>query len=197
MFTSAQSWVRSIAKVLNEEGFVTVLVDTNWDNVTESRKAGCRAYYANILSENLLFDIQLDGIGRLLAMTPNDEVNSLASLRFEDIFGRGEVYQLSPIRRKKNSDKEAMPLHLRGRYLFDNDATYQNLITRFQSRAVVKKTNITEEFDYQKFREMYGESALPIFVITESNELKVCSAETTLQPEPNQTLISIVDPIDE
>ncbi len=193
LFAGAQSWVRSIAEVLKEEGLTTALVDTNWDNVTEARKAGCRAYYANILSENLLFDIQLDGIGRLLAMTPNDEVNSLASLRFEDIFGRGEVYQLSPTRRKKDSDKESMPLHLRGRYLFDDDATYQYLITRFQSGAVVKKTNITEEFDYQKFREMYGESALPIFIITETKELHVCTADSAAQPSPNQTLISIID----
>ena len=96
--------MRAIADVLRAEGFATALVDTNWDNVTEARKAGCRAYYANILSENLMFDIQLDGIGRLLAMTPNDEVNSLASLRFEDIFGRGEVYQLAPTRKKNNQD---------------------------------------------------------------------------------------------
>lgn len=193
LFAGAQSWVRSIAEVLRAEGFATAMVDTNWDNVTEARKAGCRAYYANVLSENLLFDIQLDGIGRLLAMTPNDEVNSLASLRFEDIFGRGEVYQLAPARKRNNQDKEAMPLHLRGRYLFDNDATYLNLTARFQSGAIVKKTNISDEFDYRKFREMYGETALPLFIITETKELNICTADSTPQPSPNQTLISIID----
>ena len=91
LFAGSQSWARSIASILKAEGYHVVLVDSNWANVTAARKAGLSAYYANVLSEELLYDIQLDDIGRLLALTPNDEVNSLAALHFVDIFGRSEV----------------------------------------------------------------------------------------------------------
>ena len=35
-------------------------------------------------------------IGRLLALTPNEEVNSLAALHFAGLFGRENVFQLTP-----------------------------------------------------------------------------------------------------
>ena len=38
--------------------------------------------YASIGSEFVQEEIDLGGIGRLLAMTPNDEVNTLASMGF-------------------------------------------------------------------------------------------------------------------
>jgi NhaP-type Na+/H+ or K+/H+ antiporter len=194
LFAGAQQWARSMAYMLREEGYQTALVDTNWVNVTEARKAGCRAYYANVLSENLLFDVQLDGIGRLIALTPNDEVNSLAALRFLDIFGRQEVYQLPPATKNSGSRKEAMPLHLHGRFLFSKEANYRYMEARFRGGAIVKKTLITEEFDYGAFREMYGETALPLFIITESDVLRICTADSPAMVQAGQTVISLVDP---
>jgi NhaP-type Na+/H+ or K+/H+ antiporter len=151
LFAGAQPWGQEMARVLREEGFAVALVDSNWSNIADARSAGCRAYYDNILSESLLAEIQLDGIGRLLALTPNDEVNSLAALRFADILGRSEVYQLPPLSKRSESRDHLMPLHLRGRHLFSGEATFEHLQTRFDSGAVVKKTSITEEFPYSKF----------------------------------------------
>ena len=193
LFAGAQPWARAIAKLLREEGFETAMVDTNWNNVTAARKDGCRAYYSNILSENLLFDVQLDGIGKLLALTPNDEVNSLAALRFVDILGRQEIYQLPPVR--KSNSRDAMPRRLRGRYLINEDATFAALEQRFREGAVVKKTLITNEFDYDDFKARYGDTALPLFVITESDELRIATVADPLEPKRGQTLISIVDPV--
>ena len=60
-----------------------------------ARLAGLRAAYVNVLSEHALYELDLGGIGRLLAVTPNDEVNSLANLHFTDVFERSEQYQLA------------------------------------------------------------------------------------------------------
>jgi NhaP-type Na+/H+ or K+/H+ antiporter len=193
LFAGSQLWVQSIASLLKSEGFEVALVDSNWDNVTTARNAGLPAYYSNILSENLLYDVQLNGIGRLFAMTPNDEVNSLATLHFVDIFGTSEVYQLPFSTKSKVERREPQPMHLRGRYLFDKKATHDYLTSRFRAGAIVKKTLITEEFDYDSFYSMYGETALPIFIITESGTLKVCTADDPPSPNPGEKLISIVD----
>jgi NhaP-type Na+/H+ or K+/H+ antiporter len=196
LFAGAHSWARELAGILHNEKLRVVLIDTNWLNVTAARGSGLSAYYANVLSEDLLYDIRLDGIGRLLALTPNDEVNSLAALHFVDIFGRSEVYQLSPIT-KSSDGKHAMPMHLRGRFLFNREAGFEYLTLRFRGGAIVKKTPLTEEFNFEAFKKMYGESAVPLMTISESRTLRIYTAESKPAPEPGETLISIVDPVEE
>ncbi|MBN2227740.1 MAG: cation:proton antiporter [candidate division Zixibacteria bacterium] len=193
LFAGAHPLARSIAQILKDEGFPTALIDTNWGNVTSARKGGCLAYYANILSENALHDIPLDGIGRLLALTPNEEVNSLAALHYVDLFGRSEVYQLPPLSASK-SGKQAMPLHLRGRYLFDEEATYGYLTARLQGGSIIKRTDITNEFDYHAFKTIYGNTAMPLMVITGDRTIRIFTIETLPEPKPGEILISLVDP---
>ncbi|MEW5923314.1 MAG: cation:proton antiporter [Candidatus Zixiibacteriota bacterium] len=193
LFAGAQPWIRDLAKILNEEGFQTVLIDTNWGNITAARNAGLNAHYSNVLSENLHTDLVLDGIGRLLALTPNDEVNSLAALHFQDIFGSSEVYQLSARVSQAKKGKGAMPLHLHGRFLFSKEATYDYLLKRLQSEAIVKKTRLTEEFDFSAVKRMYGATVLPMMVINKAGNLRIYTADYEPSPEAGETLISIVD----
>ncbi len=193
LFAGAHPLARSIAKILKDEGFPSALIDTNWVNVASARNSGCQAYYANVLSENALHDIPLDGIGRLLALTPNEEVNSLAALHYVDLFGRSEVYQLPPLSVGKNG-KKAMPMHLRGRYLFDDDATYGYLTARLQGGSVIKRTDITDEFDYHAFKSVYGNTVIPLMVITDDHTIKIFTIEKLPEPKPGEILISLVNP---
>jgi hypothetical protein len=84
---------------------------------------------------------------------------------------------------------------MRGRNLFASEATYESLAARFAKGQVVKATKLSQEFDYDAFRERYGEEALPLLLVTESGSLVVCTAEKKLSPKAGQTLISLVDPI--
>ncbi|MBD3217667.1 MAG: hypothetical protein GF310_05270 [candidate division Zixibacteria bacterium] len=194
LFGGAAPWVQEIAEMIHKEGYDVIVVDSNWNNVRNARRRGLRSYYSDILSENLMSDIDLDGIGRLLAMTPNDEVNSLAALHFEDAFDKQEVYQLTPQGKLDSEPGSDYPKHLRGRFLFGEDATYQYMTSRFFTGAIVKKTQITKEFDIDSFNAMYDYSALPMFVIRESGKLTVCTAEDEIEFKPGQILISVVDP---
>ncbi len=196
LFAGAAPWVRKIGEVLKSEGFQVAFVDANWANVTQARNEGFRAYYGSILSEELLNDLQLEDIGKLLAATPNDEVNSLASLHFVDIFGRSGVFQLPPPDQKKNVGKNDMPLHLRGRYAFRKDATFAYFRDRSAAGAVVKRTTLTEEFDLDRLTVMYGEGTVPLFVITESRDLHVYTLEDPPTPNRGDRLVSLVDPRD-
>lgn len=196
LFAGAQIWARQIAAALKEEGFQVALVDSNRDNIAAARNEGFKTYYDNVLSEELLYRIELDGIGRLMAMIPNDEVNSLAALHFLDAFGSSEVYQLPPSTASKVESKAPPPRHLQGRYLFDRKSTYDYLESRFRSGAVVKRNSMTEEFDFERYKSKYGESAMPLFVITESKQLKIWTADDPREPEQGEKLISIVDETD-
>ena len=116
-----------------------------------ARLAGLPAHYGGILSEQVLDEIDLYGISRLLALTSNDEANSLAALHFAEIFGRAEVYQVPPGDGEPGSRKGTAREHLNGRFLFGSDANHSRLAQLFERGASLKTTRLTEKFDYPAF----------------------------------------------
>lgn len=191
LIVGAHHWAREIGQALKSQGFQVVMADSNWDNIRKSRMSGLSIYYGNVLAEYSLDEIELDGIGRLLALTPNDEANSLACLHFIEVFGRAQVYQLPLQSQSERREKDAAA-HLLGRLLFGPSVTYNHLSQRFGGKATVKVTKLTREFDFQDFLEKQGGKAIPLFRIDEGN-IQVFTADRPLTPKPGQTLISLVD----
>jgi hypothetical protein len=193
LFASAHAGARAIAKAVKAAGFPVLLVDNNRGNAAAARLEGLPTAFTSVLSEDALDGVLQGGLGRLLALTPDDEVNALAALHFREVFGRAEVYQLPP--RKGGSPRvESAAPHLRGRYLFAPGATYDALDERFAAGDVVKTTKLTPEFDWAAFRERYGKDALPLFVVTEAGVLQVCVADKAPSPKAGQTVIGLVRP---
>ena len=96
LIVGAHAWARALAEILTREEVPVALIDRNRDNIKSAKMAGIRAYADNVLADHVLEEIDLRGIGRLLALTPNDEVNALAVQRFERVFDSAGVYQLAP-----------------------------------------------------------------------------------------------------
>ncbi len=196
LIMGSHPWARSIASVLMEKGFKVIMVDTGRVGLIAARNAGLDTFQASILSRYALDEINLGEIGRLLALTPNNGANSLAALHFAPYLGRANVYQLSP-GGEESGRKEEVSYHLRGRILFGSDITFQYMIERFRLGAIVKATNITEKFDFKAFKDYYGPSVLPLFLINPTGDVIVFTTDATTKPEPGQTLISLVDPVEE
>ncbi|NQY57733.1 MAG: sodium:proton antiporter [Ilumatobacteraceae bacterium] len=113
MIAGAHATARGLAAQLQERGVKTLLVDTDPYNVSRAIAAGLTAKRMNVLAEDAINDLDLRGIGRLLAFTSNDEVNALATARYARVFGRREVFQLTPTRRR--SGDTAVPDEYLGR----------------------------------------------------------------------------------
>lgn len=194
LILGAHEWGRKIGIALKNLGFKVILADTNWDNITQSRLAGLETYYGNVLAEYAIDDINLDGIGRLLALTPNDEINSLAVLRFAEIFGRSEVYQL-PARSERMHRDHEMSVQLSGRILFDNKLTFSQMAGLFEQGADLKTTNLTREYDFNDYRRNQHGLSIPLFLITSSDELRIFSVDNPPEPVPGQKIISLNKPV--
>ena len=188
LFLGGRFWVREMAKVLLDEGYPVMLVDNSQHNVSAARMAGIPAFYASIFSDTVLDRVEISGIGKLMAMTSNDDVNSLAALHFAPLFGRAQAYQLMPEDEKQLA---AHSRHLRGRFLFGKDMTHAALTRWFTDEAVVKKTRLSEEFGFEELKAQYGQ-VQPLFLITEEGALQVFTVEGTIKPQAGQTLISLV-----
>ncbi|MCA9255941.1 MAG: sodium:proton antiporter [Phycisphaerales bacterium] len=190
LFVGAQDWVQQAAALLNEKKFRVFLVDNNWENVNEARMRGLSTYAGSILDEKLLTTIDLGGIGRILALTPNDWVNTLALQRFEHVFGKANCYQLPP--EEDTLKRRDEHKHIHGRLLFDEAATYDAVRMREFDGFTIKATRLSDEFTYDDYQEQYRQSAMPMFVIDARNRLHVITAKDGYQPEAGHTIIGFV-----
>jgi NhaP-type Na+/H+ or K+/H+ antiporter len=114
LIVGAHPTARGLSKALNDLDVKAMLVDTDPYNVTRSVALGLPARRLSVLTEEATHELDLRGIGRMLAMTPNDEVNALASSRFARVFGRRETFQLKPASRQRDGD---LPEEILGRII--------------------------------------------------------------------------------
>lgn len=154
---------RAIATTLHDAGLDVVVATVNRSDEHRARMAGLQTFYGNVLDEDVDLRLELSGIGRLFALTPNDEVNTLAARRFKDLFGRAETYQLSPSESSDGADTSGVT-DLGGRPIFREDATYE-LLRTLLGRHAIHMTALTSEFGFDAFREEHGDDALLLFAL--------------------------------
>lgn len=188
----AHPWARKLAKMLNEEDFKVMVVDTNWSNINKVKKLGVDTYHGNILAEYALDEIDLDGIGKVLALTPNDEVNSLAVLRFADIFGSSEVFQLASGSQIKRTDRE-VPDSLSGRILFNEQLNYEAFTKLLSEGSFIDVHEVEETLSQKEFDTEYGTKYVPLFVIKESNQVIPYSIDNKPLPEKGDKLFVLTN----
>ncbi len=188
LFVGAQDWTRQMAKLISDEGFRVCLVDTNYRNVTAARMAGLDAVYGSILTEDIQDELNLDGIGRLVAATSNNEANSLAALHFPDAFGKGEVFQMAPDSIQTEVGSRFAPRHLRGRFAFHKDLTYDTLTQRMADGHVIRRTKLTTEHTFKDLCAQ-GEDVVVLFTIDDVEGLTVMAPDLKIEPKPGVRVI--------
>jgi Trk K+ transport system NAD-binding subunit len=193
LFVGASALVRDIAQVLQDESISVVAVDTNHQQATSARMAGIPVHYASIGSEYVREEIDLSDVGRLLAMTPNDEVNTLAVMEFVEQFGQAEVYQLAAAE-PEHERRDRVAAYRRGRTLFRRDATFQMLTDRHAAGAVVKKTQLSGNFSLKSFLEHHGPSAVVLFLVDSAGKLVVKTSDDVATTKSYPKVIALVDP---
>ena len=190
LFVGASPWVRALAETLQAKGCRVLLVDSNRNNTAAARMAGLPTFTGSILADYAMDELDLGGMGRLLAVTPNEWVNVLAVQRFQRMFGRAECYQLPPQGGSAKSRSEHR--HLYGRWLFDGEHSGTSIAHRVAAGETIKATPLTEEFGVEEFKSLYGEDALPLALIDDDGTVAVVTADHQPKLRPGQTLVALV-----
>ena len=188
LILGADPVARTVARALHAQRIAVLLADTNWSHVAAARVEGLQAYYGSLLSDRSDDELRLSGIGRLLALTSNDEANALTALKYAREFGSANVFQLAPGR--SNSDRGRLGGERRGRSLFGDDVTYARLQTLVRAGATVKRTELTERFGLEAYLERYGSACVPLFV-QEGKRIDVVAAGDP-SPEAGSALFALV-----
>ena len=192
LFAGADEWLRKVAKELHKDGHAVLLLDTRYEKVAAARMDGIPAIRANILSEYAEEELDFSGIGQLIAATPNDEVNSLATKEFAHIFSKASVWQIAPQDTSQHHTK-AVASHRRGRICFTSDATFTKLQSSIRRGATIKSTQITDQFTLEDFYVRYGDDAIILFLMSEEKKLRPAPDDLDKVP-PGTKLYALVMP---
>jgi NhaP-type Na+/H+ or K+/H+ antiporter len=188
---------RAIGLALQQSQQTVLMVDTNRAAISQARLEGLATFNGSIIGPQAEEKLDLSGIGRMLAITPNDEVNALACVRFAKVFGRSEVYQLAPSRPEADSNlnrsRTEMSERLRGRQLFSASCTLSDLESRLGSGAVVKRTLLTDVFTLESFRSTHPD-AVAMFLVASNGDLSLVTDDLPSTSRAGQSVISLADP---
>lgn len=185
---------RAIGDALADSGVAVVMATTNRQDHYEARMAGRRTFYGNVLTRDVDLDLDLSGIGRLLALTPNDDVNTLASTQFATTFGGAETFQLAP--RSQGAGISSDPAsEYGGRQLFRTEWDYLSLETLLDHGGAVRRIKLGSDpaiFESQLTAEHV---AAVLFVIKATGRVQVIVTENTdplRDAGPGDTVVALI-----
>lgn len=191
VFGGASKFARQFALVLQGLNLRVELIDTNFGNVSAARLDGLSAKCGNVLSEHIQEELDLSGIGYFLACTPSEEVNTLATMEYMHLFSRAGVYQIAK-GGKQHGRWESIPENRRGRTLFAADVDFARLEQQVASGATIKATPLTESFTMANFREVNGEDAIVLALLTKDRKLHLRTPTAELEPAPGDSVIALL-----
>jgi NhaP-type Na+/H+ or K+/H+ antiporter len=182
LIVGAHAFARRIAKYLSGIGLPVLVSDTNRSNIATARIEGLNSYYGSVLSGASDGEVDYTGLGRLLALTSNDEANALSAIRFSREFGPDNVYQLAP-----RTKIGGLAPDTRGHLAFGDDTDFNVLEGMFLNGATIKETRITEEFGYDRYLKEHSK-IVPLF-LRRNGELVMAEGK---QPRAGDTVVSAV-----
>lgn len=185
---------RLLARALADAGFRVIVADEHWEGIRLARMDGLTTFFGHPATAYAERHLDLTGIGRLLAMSPNRERNALACVYYRQEFGRARIYRLKNEAPQDASDRGQLGGHLLAPALFGEDLTHERFAERLAEGWRIKSTRLTQAFDWPHFIEQYGSPTVLLFGVEEKGALRVASVKRELEPRPGWLVIALVPP---
>ncbi len=162
---------RTIAASLKAQGFAVRLADTGWENVRTARMEGLETYFGGAVSEHAERNLDLTGIGRLLALSPHPTLNALACMSYKYEFGPSNLYRIPASVDKKDSMRRSLPGSVPGRMLFGKEVTHSKLASMIAKGARIRTTRLSDDFGFEDYVARYKKRAIPLYAISPNGKL--------------------------
>lgn len=186
---------RTIAKALEKHDFRTLLTGLNWDSSHHARMEGLQSYYGNPISAHADRHLDLVGIGRLLALSPQDSINTLACIRYRGEFGRHEIFtlpgktQADDKFQDESQDKYSSADRHKGHILFGKNINYDHLKLAIENGATIRSTVLTKAFDYASFCVTKSDTSIILFAISPKGRCEIFTEECLVKPAAGWTIL--------
>ena len=127
LFFGANDIGLALARALVSEKVKVMLSDTSWRNVRAARRAGFEAYHGNPTSGHAAENLDLQGVGKLVAVSSMRDANALAGMHFRSQFGSNSVFTLEGASEDEVHERFDTANRNRGNPLFDAGLTHARL----------------------------------------------------------------------
>lgn len=192
LILGAHPWARKIGSMLQKYNIKVILADSNWSNINKAKRMELDTYHGNILAEYAIDEINLDGVGKLLALTPNDEVNSLSVIRFADLFGSSEVFQLPAVAQTRRPVKE-VPDSLSGRILFSEKLNYETISHLLSKGAFFDEIIMEKDITREEIEEQEDGKLVPLFLVNKQEEVIPYTIDNPPQAQEGDRIIILTN----
>lgn len=163
---------RLIASYLKKNNRHVVLIDNNQNNIEKAKNIGLEAFVANIYSDALTDNIELNDVGYLMALTGNSDINEYAIETFKKQFGEQGSFRL--VNSDEMSDPENNPME----GLFSHTDDFITLTEAARSNPVIHEIELKGKEHYEGLIEITkaDKDIVPIFIKTLDGDLKIISS---------------------
>ena len=188
----ASDFTRALAKELNNNNISSTIADPNWDAIKKARMESVRTYFGNPISDHASRRLDLTGIGNLLVLSPYRQLNPMVMTHFEHEFGHEAT-----ILGLATSDNASMESHqisqgfAKKLTLFGESVTYGYLASAMKKGAVIKTTNISEDFTFQDYLNKYDRELIPLISIS-GKKVGVFKSDKKTEPKAGWKIVSLI-----
>lgn len=191
LIIGANPVARMLASALSSHGLTALVVGASWTNVKAARMAGINAFYGNAISEHADRNLDLVGIGSMLALTPQSDQNTLAAMRYKSEFGRNHLFTLQTQSNPDKNDKHEAADRHRGQILFADGVTFSKLASLIAQGATIKSTQLTKSFDFKSYDTINQGKVIPLFALDPRGKVHFFTSDSEFEPKEDWTIISL------
>lgn len=194
LIVGANPVARALGKALQQHDWRVLLTDSSWENISAARMEGLPTYFGNPASQHADANLDLTGIGQLLALSPSSQLNDMASTRFRPDFGKGNLYSLSNAREKHLSEKHRTNSEWRAQSFGQPSHSYGQLASLLAHGAEIRSTTLTSTFDWAKYTALHGSRLTLLLAFDPRGWVHVATPHSTFTPAQDWTLVSLIRP---
>ena len=185
----------AVGEALAKQGVRCVVVDTDYDGLSEARMKGLPTWFGSSLSDRADRLLDLTGLTHLFAMSRNRELNTLVCSRYRPEFGVTHTYTLLYSKRSDESEQHAkLAVALKTPLLFGKGVSWTQLSSQISKGWAVRATKLTPDFDFEAYSAKYPRDSLPLFALDASGTLLVYEGDWPSTPGPGWTICTLAPP---
>ncbi|HHC6516667.1 TPA: cation:proton antiporter [Vibrio parahaemolyticus] len=196
LLIGASRVAREIGQALARYDRRVLMTDSNWEYISQVRMMGLDYYYGNPISSHADDNLNMIGIGQVVALTPDQHFNIMACMQFVDEFGEDKVHCLQKVKTNGNgSEKHSVAQEYHGKLLMGGNVSYTQLASLLSRGAEIKHTKLSENFTYQDYLEHHKTNlVIPLFNVEDKGKIQFCDDPDQFAPSTTSTIVSLILP---
>ncbi|HCG8249920.1 TPA: sodium:proton antiporter [Vibrio parahaemolyticus] len=196
LLIGANRVAREIGQALARYDRRVLMTDSNWEYISQVRMMGLDYYYGNPISSHADDNLNMIGIGQVVALTPDQHFNIMACMQFVDEFGEDKVHCLQKVKTNgSGSEKHSVAQEYHGKLLMGGNVSYTQLASLLSRGAEIKHTKLSENFTYQDYLEHHKTNlVIPLFNVEDKGKIQFCDDPDQFAPSTTSTIVSLILP---